>query len=367
MKVLFIATLPPPVTGQSVASQALLEQLNEDGHMVCTINLSKNTFRQGVSSLSRIVEVLGLIWRTFKAGRDFDAVYLTTSESLAGNLKDMLLLTAIGRLRSRTWLHLHGGAGMRKLLAIRTDWVGRLNYFFLKRVAGVIVLGDRLTSIFDGYVEAERIRVVKNFAADNLFLDERLTADKWSDSSILRVLFLSNLLEGKGHSDLLKAIRKLTPEMRSRFFFDFAGGFESVVDEALFKSEIADLPKVKYHGVVHGEVKQSLLAKAHIFCLPTFYPYEGQPISILEAYASGCIVLTTDHSGIFDIFTPGKNGWEIRPRCPESIVAALQDLAAATVDLKKIAYQNRKEADLLYTRKAHLHTLYAELDWGRPT
>jgi glycosyltransferase involved in cell wall biosynthesis len=367
MKVLFIATLPPPVTGQSVAGQVLLDQLKDDGHTVCTINLSKNTFRQGISSLSRIFEVLGLTWRTWKAGRHFDAVYLTTSESLAGNLKDMLLLVAIGRLRSITWLHLHGGAGMRKLLAIRTGWIGRLNHFFLKRVAGVIVLGERLTSIFDGYVEAERIRVVKNFAADNLFLDECLIADKWSDNSVLRVLFLSNLLEGKGHLELLKAIRKLSPEIRSRFCFDFAGGFESVVDEALFRAEIADLPNVTYHGVVHGDAKQALLAKAHVFCLPTFYPYEGQPISILEAYASGCVVLTTDHSGIFDIFMPGKNGWEVQPRCPESIVAALEDLAVATVDARKIAYQNRKEADLLYTKQAHLRALYAGLGWGRPT
>ena len=366
MKVLFIATLPPPVTGQSVASQALLDQLEEDGHTVCTINLSKKTFRQGITSLSRIFEVLSLTWQTWKAGSDFDAVYLTTSESLAGNLKDTLLLAVIGRLRSKTWLHLHGGAGMRNLLALRAGWIRRLNRFFLKRVAGVIVLGDRLISIFDGYVEADRIRIVKNFVADNLFLDERLIADKWSDNSVLRVLFLSNLLEGKGHLDLVKAISKLSPEMHSCFYFDFAGGFESVVDESLFKSEIADLPMVTYHGVVHGEAKQALLAKAHVFCLPTFYPYEGQPISILEAYASGCVVLTTDHSGIFDIFMPGKNGWEVKPRCPESIVAALESLAFVNVDARKIAYQNRKEAGLLYTRQVHLRALYAALGWGKP-
>jgi glycosyltransferase involved in cell wall biosynthesis len=256
---------------------------------------------------------------------------------------------------------------MRKLLVNRTDWIGRLNYFFLHRIAGVIVLGERLVSIFDGYVEPERIRVVKNFAADNLFLDERLITDKWSGSSGLRVLFLSNLLEGKGHLELLMAIKKLSPEMRSRFCFDFAGGFESSVDESRFKSEISDLPGVTYHGVVHGEAKQSLLSQAHIFCLPTFYPYEGQPISILEAYASGCVVLTTDHSGIFDIFTPDKNGWEVQPRSPQSIVEALKSLASARVEAKEIAFHNRREADLLYTRQAHLHALYTELGWKRPT
>ena len=367
MKVLFIAPLPPPLTGQSVAAQALLDQLKADGHTVCTINQSKNTFRQGISSMNRIVEVMGMTWRIWKANGDFDAVYLTTAESLAGNLKDMLLLAALGRLRSKTWLHLHGGAGMRNLLANRLSWIGRLNSFFLRQVAGVIVLGDRLAPIFDGYVEPDHIRVVKNFAADNLFLDEEEIAYKWSDNSVFRVLFLSNLLGGKGHQELLQAIQSLSPAMYSRFNFDFAGGFESVEDEVRFKSEISDLPMVKYHGIVHGEAKRTLLAQAHIFCLPTFYPYEGQPISILEAYASGCVVLTTDHSGIFDIFMPGKNGWEVQARCPASITSALEAVAELPGEAKKLAQQNRKEADLLYTRREHLRTLYAALGWERPT
>jgi glycosyltransferase involved in cell wall biosynthesis len=366
LKVLFIAPVPPPVTGQSVAAQALLDQLKLDGHTVFTINLSKNTFRQGVSSLGRIVEILGLTWRTWRAGRDFDAVYLTTAESLAGNLKDMLLLAVLGPLRAKTWLHLHGGAGMRHLLADRTSWIGRLNAFFLRRVAGVIVLGERLASIFDGYVAQERIQVVKNFAADTLLLDTDQIAQKWADTSVLRVLFLSNLLPGKGHEELLQACQSLSPAIASRFRFDFAGGFESETDEVRFKSAVGDLAGVAYHGIVHGEAKRALLAQAHIFCLPTFYPYEGQPISILEAYASGCVVLATDHSGIFDIFTPGKNGWEVHPRNPASIGAALEALAAAPADAERLAHLNRKEVDLLYTRQAHLRSLYAALGWGRP-
>lgn len=361
MKIIFIATLPPPFTGQSVASQALLDQFKEDGHTVCILNLSKNTFRQGISSLSRIVEVLGLTWRTWKAGREFDAVYLTTSESLAGNLKDMLLLLVLGQLRAKTWLHLHGGAGMRNLLANRSGLLGRINAFFLDRVAGVIVLGARLAPIFNDYVEAERIHIVKNFAVDSVFLGSALITTKWSDTSILRVLFLSNLLPGKGHEELLKAIRSLPSSLANRMHFDFAGGFESAADESRFRVAIADLPHVTYHGIVQGKSKEELLAQAHVFCLPTYYSYEGQPISILEAYASGCAVLTTDHSGIFDIFTPGMNGWQVRPQSPESIVEVLVEIAAAPVVAAQIGQWNRQQAEQNYTRSEHLRALYTAI------
>lgn len=366
MKVLLIAPLPPPVTGQSVAVQALFDQLTVDGHVVVPINMSKDTFRQGVSSLSRVLEVLKVVWRTWRAGRNFDTVYLTSAESLAGNLKDMLLLAVLGRLRSKTWLHLHGGAGMRNLLADRTGWLGRLNGYFLRSVAGVIVLGERLAPIFDGYVRPDQVHVVKNFAADAFFIDADRMAEKWADTTVLRVLFLSNLLPGKGHEELLQAIRTLPQVLAARFRFDFAGGFESTTDKERFQAAITELPGVHYHGVVHGEAKQALLAQAHVFCLPTFYPYEGQPISILEAYASGCMVLTTDHSGIFDIFTPGENGWEVRPRSPKSIVTALETLAEELVEAEKFARRNRAEADLQYTRQAHLHTLYTVLAWSAP-
>jgi glycosyltransferase involved in cell wall biosynthesis len=364
LKILYIAPLSPPVTGQSVAVDALFSALVESRHEVTSINLSKNSFRQGISSLGRVFEILRLTWRTWRSGRDFDLVYLTTSESLAGNLKDLLLLAVLGKLRSSTWLHLHGGAGMRVLLANRKGWLARLNGYFLKQVAGVIVLGERLAPIFYGYQPPEQIRIVKNFAADELFLSKDEIARKWTDNKTLRVLFLSNLLPGKGHAELLNAIRNLPIEYTKRFKFDFAGGFESDIDREVFLASIASHPSVSYHGIVHGDVKKALLAQAHVFCLPTFYPYEGQPISILEAYASGCAVLTTNHSGIFDIFTPGKNGLEVRPRESDSILVALLALAAHPPQGAAFALQNLNDAISLYTKRAHLQQMYKVLGLG---
>ena len=69
-----------------------------------------------------------------------------------------------------------------------------------------------------------------------------------------------------------------------------------------------------------GEKKRRLFAEAHVFCLPTYYSYyEGQPISILEAYASGCVVITTDHGGICDIFKDKINGFRVEKRSCLSI------------------------------------------------
>ena len=53
--------------------------------------------------------------------------------------------------------------------------------------------------------------------------------------------------------------------------------------------------------------KRKLLKECYIFALPTRYPNEGQPISILEAMGNGMFIITTDHAGIPDIVS-NENG-----------------------------------------------------------
>ena len=57
-----------------------------------------------------------------------------------------------------------------------------------------------------------------------------------------------------------------------------------------------------------GEQKRKLLKECYIFALPTRYPNEGQPISILEAMGNGMFIITTNHAGIPDIVEDGVNG-----------------------------------------------------------
>ena len=55
--------------------------------------------------------------------------------------------------------------------------------------------------------------------------------------------------------------------------------------------------------ILHGQIPQSRLAEifkqAHIFVLPSFF--EGLPLVVLEALASGCRVIATDLPGVMEI------------------------------------------------------------------
>lgn len=356
--VLFIAPLPPPTTGQSVACEALYKSL-ADRSRIHVINLSKQTFIQGVDSLKRVSEIFLAFLRVVRSKSSSDIIYFTVSESLAGNLKDLVIYVICWRQLNRMVIHLHGGAGMQLIMSSKHPLLRALNAFFLKRLGAVIVLGDRLKGIYEGVVQETRLHSVVNFAKDEFFVAPEAIEKKFNRVAPLRLLFLSNLLPGKGHEELLEALARLPDGVRKRLHVDFAGGFESAEDEARFrkKAQAVEHMLINVHGIVHGERKRDLLREAHLFCLPTYYPYEGQPISILEAYASGCAVMTTDHSGIFDTFTPGANGLEVKPRSPDSVARAIVHALENTEELYSYARNNRSQAEQRFRASTHVEAV----------
>lgn len=361
MNVLFVAPLPPPTTGHSIACEALHDEILARGHKVQLVNLSKPTFKHGVSSVGRIFEILDIARQVFRHAAAADLVYLTPAESIAGNLKDLLLYACLRGKLNRTYLHLHGGGGMKKLLSDAHPRLRKLNAWFIGRMAGVVVLGDRHRSVYRDIIAPDRIGIVKNFAPDETFAADTDFAAKWSGrEGPLRLLFLSNLIPGKGYEYLLQAIDALDPAVRRMFAFDFAGGFESEDDKAAFLRDIARHPEIRYHGIALGPAKKNLLHAAHIFCLPSYYP-EGQPVSILEAYAAGCSVITTDCGGIFDIFSPDANGFAVEPGSAASIAQTLTRLADARDRLKVQALNNMHAARSSFRREQHLQNLCASL------
>jgi glycosyltransferase involved in cell wall biosynthesis len=357
MNILFLGTLPHPITGQSLACQVFLDELNKH-HRVDVVNLSKRGFRHGVDSAGRVVGVLRIVVAVWRRRNAAEVIYLTVSESFAGNMKDLLIYLVCFRRLSRMVIHLHGGAGLRGIMLGRRGLHRRANEFFLRRLGGAIVLGQRHADVFAQTLPGERIYIVPNFAQDYLFSDATSGERKFGDTAPLRILYLSNLIPGKGYLELLDAFSALDEHVRARVTIDFAGDFESDEHRRKFLSRIEDMKQVRYHGVVGGERKKALFHMAHVFCLPTYFLYEGQPISILEAYASGCAVITTDHSGIGDVFADGVNGYQVAKRSPSSIKIAIERALSEPDHLRAMALDNLSAARLNYrTEKYNSHLM----------
>jgi len=354
--ILMIAPTPPPTTGQSLCVDILRRFLDSSGYTVTVLDLNKKALQRGFGSLQDIVKLLKLFYFLMSHDGKYESVYFTISESPLGNIKDCIIFVLLFRSLSKTTVHLHGGAGMRLLMADESIR-HRINNFFLGRCKSVILLGESMTDIFKSRLIQKKIKIVTNFCPDSSVGEPEMVADKWRAKKLegrLVFTFLSNMIPEKGCFEILEALLLLGDIGTNHIDFYFAGSFADDATKVKFEHLSNKLDFISFEGFVSGDRKRRLLEKTHVFVLPTYYPFEGQPVSILEAYAAGCAVITTPHSGIPDIFIDGVNGYFVEPASVDSLCAIFKYTLYNLSAVRDIGLFNYKIERLNYSESEHL-------------
>src|SRR6185437_10195171 len=124
---------------------------------VKVVNLSKDDFKQGVSSFVRIIQIIKILKEVYIKKLKSDIIYFTISESFAGNLKDIFVYIICFKSLHKTIIHLHGGAGMKNILSNEKSLIYKINAFFVKRLGGVIILGESQFSLYSNIISNEKL------------------------------------------------------------------------------------------------------------------------------------------------------------------------------------------------------------------
>lgn len=299
-RICLIGQFPPPIHGLSKAIDTLYKSKSlQDEFEFIKVDITNN---------KKFLSNYRLTAKT-----DADLFYFTVSQSIGGNIRDLLILRLLRKQNKKCLIHLHGGYFRKLYENDMKPFQQKRNKEALKQVAGAIVLGNSLRYIYEGLVKQERIFVVPNCVDDEFLLSEREIGEKIrKNEECLHVLYLSNFIRSKGYDIVLQMAKKYRDgAMTKKLHFDFAGKFFENEEQVFFESFVKENhleDVVTYHGVVSGDQKRNLLKNSTFFILPTNYPREGQPISILEAMGNGMVILTTDHAGIPDVIQNGVNG-----------------------------------------------------------
>lgn len=355
MKFLFIAPLPPPTNGQSLAAETIYRELCLDNSVV-VVNMAKpKRVKNLFDWITRSLAVINFIGKVAIRKKGAERIYLTLSESRGGNIKDLIIYLICFRQLKHMTLHMLGGAGMKGIFS-KKGLMYQINHFFIKRVSAVIVEGSIQASTFSSVIENSRIHVIPNFASNYLFVTPDQIKLKFKNRNVIEVLYLSNLIFGKGYLELAEAYISLPSHLKKQINLSFVGGFQSEKFQNSFFKLIEKESGIKYLGkFIDGQNKKDLYLNTNIFCLPTYYPFEGQPISILEAYATGCVVITTDHSGIPQIFKDKINGYQVEKKSSKSIALVLEKILTEKDKLLAIGLNNSLEAHTNYQKEVFVN------------
>jgi glycosyltransferase involved in cell wall biosynthesis len=351
-----VVPLPPPINGESLACESLKKYLEAKKYVVTTLNTAKFSNQDGTLSIPRFIEVLKIISNVLVL-KNVSITYMTLSESFLGNLKDIIVFSILRTKSKRVVCHLHGGAGLRELLKKKYSISWLACKFILSKLDYLILLGKSLALITNDAIPAKKIRICPNFYEPQLLIEKEKINRKFKDiHRKINLLFLSNLVEGKGIMELVAAFNCLTSHERSKLHLSIVGSIRSENLGNKILSLVRSLENCTFYGALQGEEKIEILHKSHVFCLPSYYKYEGQPISILEAYAAGCAVISTDHSGIQDIFQHNKNGIRVEKKSIISLVNALRELIKTPQHIKQYGVYNREYA-LKYSKESHVEKI----------
>lgn len=326
-----VGPTPPPVHGVSAHTRLLVSALEvRERFRVFHVdtadrrdlkNLGRIDVRNVVLGLKHAVELAGVVRRERPA-----VVHLPVSQNAPAFARDALFILVASVGSARVVTHLHGGY-FGTFYASASGPVRWLVRWAHRRVEQAWVLGEGLRPHYDGLLPPNRVRVVPNGVAEPFDDAERL---KRATTGPLRVLFMGAVGRAKGVDVLLDAVEALSGRGADAHL-TVAGPWASAEDRSVLEARLdewVEAGRATVLGVVGGAAKARALSEADVFVLPTRYPYEGQPLAILEAMAARLPVVAAPRAAIPDMVEDGTTGILVAEGSAGALAEALERLAS---------------------------------------
>jgi glycosyltransferase involved in cell wall biosynthesis len=205
-------------------------------------------------------------------------------------------------------------------LSPHPNWIGRFQYFCLKRADAWQAISQRIARGIAGRgIPGERIAAVPN-AVDITRFQPMVR----ESAGPVRFLFIGRLVRPKNLFRLLDAFAMLIRTHPQAHLRIVGGGPQ----EAALKQHAAKLglgdSAVEFTG--HRSDVETLLAEADVGVLPS--TVEGLSNTLLECMASALPMVASRISGSEDLVRPGVNGWLFEPHDVEGLAACLREAAS---------------------------------------
>jgi glycosyltransferase involved in cell wall biosynthesis len=186
------------------------------------------------------------------------------------------------------------------------------------------------------------------------------TVAPWPARQAGSVLFLGKLGKAKGVDDLLQACAELTQRCPSLHLALGGDGDRSAVQQQADALGVAR--HVELLGWVQGEQKTRLLNSCRIYVLPSYF--EGLPMSILEAMASGVPVIATAIGGIPEAIQDGVEGYLLAPGDVQGLADRIARLLADDALAQRMGAAGRSKVERQFSTAAvmpRLEQIYTDL------
>lgn len=334
------------VNGQSMMFQLFVDKLQEKNIKTVIVDFGKsvdsNSSNTRVSGKFSYTKLFDNFFITFQyilvvlsnPGTD---IYISTSQSKVGFIRDYLFINFAHFLGRKVIAH-QFGSNYDKFFSSQSPSFQQKIISTFEKTKKIVVEGDFTKNHFS-FLKDYKTKVISIPNGLPEKVDSKNIAPKILDpEKEIHLLYLSNLIESKGYWDVLKAVDLLVNKHNRNIIAVFSGKFLGGVDDKTFSSpEMARneffkyinennlKERIVYHSGLFGLEKAKYFQESHFFLLPSYYINEGQPVSILEALAYGCVPVVTKYRLIPDMVNE-ENGFFVEPKSPEEIAMVINKM-----------------------------------------
>lgn len=325
LSIIAVVQTPPPIHGQSVMSQLLIEGSYSKIRLHHVRMAFSNDIQEvGVFRWKKIIHLMKIFFQIirlrFQTGSSI-LYYPPASPNKVPFLRDCVLLIGTRWLFRRTVFHFHAN-GLCDFYPTLPVIFKRLFQWAYNCPTLSIAISQNGTR--DGeFLKSKKTVVIPNGIPDARALP-KVSIDKPDKKPV--ILFCGMVSREKGVGILLEA-SLLLRDRDVPFQCQVVGRAASVAEQKLFEDflQLHQLDReVQLTGSLHGAEKWNAFARADVFCFPTFYSAEAHPLVAIEAMMCNLPVVASHWRGLPDIVVDGETGYLVPPHDAEATADRLQ-------------------------------------------
>lgn len=325
LRIALVGPLPPPSGGMANQTLQLAKLLREEGATVELIQVNRPynprwiAKVQGVRAFFRLVPYLIQLWQS---ANNVDLYHVMANSGWSWHLFAAPAIWIARIRRKPVVIHYHGGEA-DSFFEKAHRWIKPS----LRCADAIIVPSGFLEAVFGKY--GFLVDIVPNIANLTRFTpDTSFTASERNPFPC--ILVARNLEPIYDNASALRAfhlVRKTLPG--ARLIVAGSGPEQKALKELAIKLKLADT--VTFTGRVDNQDMPSLYRSADVMINPSLA--DNMPLSILEALASGIVVVSTNVGGVPYLVEHGKTALLVPAQDPaamaDAILAVLIDPAIA--------------------------------------
>ena len=343
-RILILGQTPPPFGGQAINIQKMLDMLDKNQFQFKHIRLdfSEELNDMGSFNFKKAIKLIKIFWKIIWEMMVYQPHYIyypPAGPTRNAVYRDLVLLFPIKIFGFKRIFHFHAGgiATIYPKLNQWAKWIFRYVYFNAEQAICLSKAG----AIDAHFLKIDAISIIASG------VEPFTTTSLSKDQNKFFVLFAGLCSQSKGILDFIAVIRQ-SKQLNNQIKGRVIGKPSSILEaNALLEAEKEGI--LEYLGVVTGKEKEAIFLTSSTFLFPTVFESENFPTVIVEAFAAGLPVISTNWRGIPDLVVHEQNGFLFEPHDTEAMANSLVGLANNSVLYQRLSTNAKNHFDTSYT------------------